>query len=207
MASYKDSRARQSRKIGVDLNLFVKSLEQKTKFSEQKPGQSAKRRPPSSKFGEGLNAVQTLVCNYGIRTGKLSNYMAKARRMNGSTDEMLMQLLESRLDNVVHTMGFAVTKRQARQMVTHKHITVNGKVLSCPSYAVQPGDVIAVAEKAKEQQRVVMSVDLAKERKPVEWLECDYTALSGVYRFHPTIEHINLVDHHMLGLVIVYFSK
>jgi len=127
--------------------------------------------------------------------------------MNGSTDEMLIQLLESRLDSVVFTMGFGVTKRQCRQMVVHKHITVNGSVVSCPAYHVRPGDVIAVKNSAKEHQRVAMSVELARDRKVKEWVDCDYESLSGTYKFHPSLKHIHIFDPHLLGHVIVYFSK
>ena len=208
MGSYKGPKAKLSRKAGMDLNSFgLKSLEQKTKYAGQRPGQPGKRRPPASKFGEQQNAVNAMVDYYYIRGKQFKNYFMKAKTMSGSTDEVLIQLLESRLDSAVYAMGFALTKRQARQMVTHKHITVNGKVVSCPSYAVSPGDEVAVAAKAKEHHRVAMSVDLAKERQLPEWVECDFESLSGKYQFHPSVKHINLFDSHMLGLVIVYFSK
>jgi small subunit ribosomal protein S4 len=208
MGSYKGPRARLSRKAGMDLNSFgLKSLEQKTKYAGQRPGQPGKRRPPASKFGEQQNAVNCMVDYYHIRGKQFKNYFMRAKSMSGSTDEVLIQLLESRLDSVVFAMGFALTKREARQMVTHKHITVNGKLVNSPSYAVSEGDVVAVAEKAKDHQRVALSVSLAKDRQAVEWLECDYEALSGTYQFHPSIKHINLFDQHMLGLIIVYFSK
>ena len=86
-------------------------------------------------------------------------------------------------------------------------VTVNGKVVNCPGYAVKPGDVIAIKESARSHDRVQMSIQLARENKQVEWVECDYEAVSGIYKEHPTLNQINSFDSHMLGMVIVYYSK
>ena len=207
MGSYKGPRARKSRALGMDLSPFgVRPYESKCKHASR-PGQTAKRRPTSSRFGEQQAAVNAMVNYYYIRGKQFKRYFMKAKTMPGSTDENLIKLLESRLDHVVYKMGFAITKRQSRQMVSHKQITVNGKVVSCPSYAIHPGDTVAVKESARDHERVQMSIQIARENQQGEWLECDFETCSGVYKEFPALEQVPLFDSNMLGMVIVYYSK
>lgn len=207
MGAYKGPRAKKSRATGMDLSPFgVRALETKCKHGS-KPGVPGKRRPPASRFGEQQNAVNAMRHYYYLRGKQFRNYFLKAKNATGATDENFIQLLESRLDSVVFAMGFALTKRQARQMVSHNQIEVNGKAINCPGYVVKPGDVVSIAESAKKHDRVMMSVELSKDGGQREWVECDYTALSGVYKQHPTLEQVQLFDSNMLGMVIVYYSK
>ena len=207
MGSYtRPRRGKKTRAIGMDLSMFgVKPYESKCKGS--RPGQPGKRRPPSSRFGEQQNAVNAMRHYYNLQGKQFRNYFLRAKHVAAATDEAFIQLLESRLDSVVYTMGFALTKRQARQMVSHGHIMVNGKKISCPAYHVKSGDVVSVIESARAHDRVVMSVELAKENRQREWVECDYETFSGTYKQDPTLEQVALFDSHMLGMVIVYYSK
>lgn len=211
MSSYKEStksRGKIFRAIGKpELSPFaVGSFEKKCKAASR-PGQPGKRRPSPSRFGEQQNAINSMRHYYYIKGKQFRNYFQKAKKANGSTDEVFIQLLESRLDSVIFTMRFASTKRQARQMVSHKHVQVNGKVVSCPSYKVKIGDVVEIVESAKQHDRVQMAIQIAREATPQEWVECDYDKVSGVYKSHPTLDQVKLFDSHTLGMVIVYYSK
>lgn len=207
MGSYKGPRAKQSRALGMDLSHFgVRPYESKCKHAT-KPGQSSKRRPPASRFGEQQNAVNAMRHYYYLKGNQFRNYFLKAKNAPGATDENFIRMLESRLDSVVFSMGFAITKRQARQMVSHGQILVNDKLISCPGYVIQPGDTVSVKESAKKQDRVMMSVEIAKENRQREWVECDYGTFSGVYKQHPSLDQVHLFDSTMLGMVIVYYSK
>ena len=125
--------------------------------------------------------------------------------MKGSTGDNLLKLLESRLDNVVYRMGFAVTRAEARQLVSHKSILVNGNVVNIPSFNVQPGDVISIREKAKKQLRVKAAVDLAQQRESVAWLEVDTNALSGVFKVQPEADE--LPSEFKVNYVVELYSK
>ncbi|MCP8352509.1 30S ribosomal protein S4 [Candidatus Synchoanobacter obligatus] len=207
MGMYHGPRAKKSRAVGMDLNQFgVRPYETKCK-NTTKPGQSGKRRPGSSRFGDQQKAVNAMRHYYYVKGKQFENYFSKAKKLSGATDENFIQLLESRLDSVVFTMGFGLTKRQTRQMVSHGLVTVNGKVVNKPGYAIKPGDEVAIKESARKQDQVQMSVQLARENKQYEWVECDYDSVSGVYKSHPTLDQINLFDSNMLGMVIVYYSK
>jgi small subunit ribosomal protein S4 len=207
MGSYKGPRAKKSRAIGMDLSQFgVRPYESKCKHASR-PGQTGKRRPPASRFGEQQNSVNAMRTYYYIGGKQFRNYFLAAKNMPGATDENFIQMLESRLDSVVYTMGFALTKRQSRQTVSHGQIMVNDKVVSCPGYIVKPGDKVSVKESAKKHDRVMMSVELSKENRQREWVECDYEAFAGIYKQHPSLEQVNMFDSHMLGMVIVYYSK
>lgn len=207
MGLYKGPRAKKSRAAGMDLSSFgVRPYETKCKHASR-PGQPGKRRPPSSRYGEQQNAVNAMRHYYYIRAKQFRNYFLKAKHAAGATDENFIQMLESRLDSAVYTMGFALTKRQARQIVSHGQIMVNDKVVNCPGYLLKPGDKVSIKESARAHERIKMSVELAKENRHREWVECDYEAFSGVYKQHPTLEQVGLFDSHMLGMVIVYYSK
>ena len=207
MGLYKGPRAKKCRTIGMDLSMFgVRPYETKCKHAS-KPGQPGKRRPSASRFGQQQDAVNAMRHYYYVKGKQFRSYFNKAKTLSGPTDENLIKLLESRLDSVVYSMGFALTKRQARQIVSHGQVTVNGKVVSCPGFQVKPGDVVAIKESARSHDRVQMSIQLARENNQVEWVECDYDAVSGIYKEHPTLDQVSLFDSHMLGMVIVYYSK
>ncbi len=200
-------RAKTSRSVGMDLGFFgIRPYETKCKHAT-KPGQPSKRRPAKSKYGKQKDIHQAMSARYAVSANKFRNYFIKAKQQSGPTDENLIAMLESRLCNVVYTMGFSLTMNQARQMVSHGQIEVNGKVISCPGYAVKPGDKISIKESVRTQERVQTSIQLSRENPQEEWIECDFESASGVYKQHPSIEQVKLFDSPMLGEVIVYYSK
>src|SRR5579862_7676728 len=147
MARYLGPRCKLSRREGADLSLLsgVRSLDTKCKL-ETPPGVHGARRGRATEYGGQLREKQKVRIIYGIMERQFRNYFKKAARLKGSTGENLLKLLECRLDNVVYKMGFAATRAMARQMVTHRAILVNGKVVNIPSYSVKPGDVITIRD-------------------------------------------------------------
>lgn len=207
MGLYKGPRAKKSRATGMDLSPFgIRPLSTKCKH-ESRPGQPGKRRPSASRFGEQQNTKNAIRFYYNVKEKQFRTYVERAKQAAGSTDQVLVSYLESRLDSVVFAMGFAITKREARQMVSHAHVEVNGKVINCPGYAVKPGDKISIKESARKHDRIQSSIQFARENRQYDWIECDYESVSGVYKEHPSVEQINLFDAHMLSMVIVYYSK
>jgi small subunit ribosomal protein S4 len=142
---------------------------------------------------------------YGVLEKKFRLYYQEAERLKGSTGDNLLRLLETRLDNVVYRMGYAVTRAEARQLVSHKSILVNGHVVNIPSYAVKPGDVISVREKAKKQLRIAAALDLSSRREPSPWVDVDAKALSGVYKSYPDADQ--LPTEFKVSLVVELYSK
>lgn len=173
-----------------------------TKESKKMPKQ---RRRQESEYGRQLREKQKAKFVYGVLEKQFRGYYQKARRMQGVTGENLMQLLESRLDNVVFRLGFARTRKEARQTVTHGHITVNGHRVDVPSYRVAPGDVVAVAQKARELL-VIKSALVSNERVQVPaWLEVDIEKLQGSVISLPTRDQIDLDIKEQL--IIELYSK
>ncbi len=173
-----------------------------TKESKKMPKQ---RRRQESEYGRQLREKQKAKFVYGVLEKQFRGYYQKARRMQGVTGENLMQLLESRLDNVVFRLGFARTRKEARQTVTHGHITVNGRRVDVPSYRVAPGDVVAVAPKARELL-VIKSALVSNERVQVPaWLEVDIEKLQGSVISLPTRDQIDLDIKEQL--IIELYSK
>ena len=169
------------------------------------PRPHGQRRTRLSDYARQLREKQKLRRTYRVMEGQFRKYYVEADRKKGSTGENLLQLLEGRLDNVVYRMGFGVSRDEARQLVRHNGITVNGKKMNIPSHQVKPGDVIAVSEKAKEQLRVKASVDFAQQRGVPEWLEVDSTKLEGTYKAKP--ERAELPAEINEALVVELYSK
>jgi len=188
MARYIGPTCKLARREGVDLGLKspARGLESKCKLG-QAPGQhGAGRRQRLSDYALQLREKQKVRRIYGILEKQFRNYYKKAAGQKGSTGENLLNLLEGRLDNVVYRMGFGVTRAQARQMVSHKSITVNGSQVNIPSYQVQEGDVIAVAEKARNQLRVKEAITLSQELDNVPgWVNVDPEKAEGTYKRLP----------------------
>ncbi len=188
MARYIGPTCKLARREGVDLGLKspARGLESKCKLG-QAPGQhGAGRRQRLSDYALQLREKQKVRRIYGILEKQFRNYYKKAAGQKGSTGENLLQLLEGRLDNVVYRMGFAVTRAQARQMVSHKGVTVNSKQVNIPSYQVQEGDVIAVAEKAKSHLRVKESITLSQELDLVPgWVDVNTDKAEGEFKRRP----------------------
>jgi small subunit ribosomal protein S4 len=186
MARYLGPKCKLSRREGVDL--FLKSrargLESKCKL-EKLPGEHGDKRPRMSDYASQLREKQKLRRLYGVLERQFHNYYLKASRKSGSTGENLLNLLECRLDNVVYRMGFAVTRAEARQLVSHKAILVNEKSVNIPSYQVKPSDVIGIHEKSRQQLRIKAALNQALEFGFPSNVEVDVEKMSGVFKTSP----------------------
>jgi small subunit ribosomal protein S4 len=187
VARYLGPKAKLSRREGSDLLLKSarRSISDKAKF-DSKPGQHGRTSGQrTSDFGLQLREKQKVKRTYGVLERQFRRYFAEADRRRGNTGANLLFLLESRLDNVVFRMGFASTRAEARQMVSHKAITVNGQSVNIPSYAVKAGDVVAVREKSKKQARVIEAMELAKQIGFPAWVEVSTDKAEGVFKKTP----------------------
>ncbi len=187
MARYLGPKAKLSRREGTDL--FLKSarraISDKSKF-ESKPGQHGRTSGSrTSDYGLQLREKQKVKRMYGVLERQFRRYFAEAERRRGNTGSNLMMLLESRLDNVVYRMGFGSTRAEARQLVSHQGVTVNGTVVNISSYSVKAGDVVAVREKAKKQLRIIDSMKLAESVGLPAWVKVDPTKLEGIFTKTP----------------------
>jgi small subunit ribosomal protein S4 len=206
MARYIGPKLKLSRREGVDLFLKsgVRDIETKCKL-ETAPGQAGQKRGRLSDYGVQLREKQKLRRIYGILEKQFRAYYTEAARRKGATGENLLQLLESRLDNVVYRLGYGSTRAEARQLVSHKSITVNGKVVNIPSFKVSPADVVAVREKSKNQERIKHAIQLAEQRGISPWLDLNSKELSGVYKNAP--ERSDLPADINEQLVVELYSK
>jgi len=186
MARYTGPRCKLSRREGTDLFLTsgVRPIDSKCKV-ETAPGQHGQRRGRLSDYGVQLREKQKVRRLYGILEKQFRNYYKEAARQKGATGENLLKLLESRLDNVAYRMGFGATRAEARQLVSHKAMTVNGSLVNIPSYQVKVGDVVGLREKAKQQLRIQNSLAIATQRGEVEWVDVDSTKMEGTYKRVP----------------------
>ena len=187
MARYLGPKAKLSRREGTDL--FLKSarraISDKAK-SESKPGQHGRTSGSrTSDFGVQLREKQKVKRMYGVLERQFRRYFAEAEQRKGNTGANLLTLLESRLDNVVYRMGFGSTRAEARQLVGHKALTVNGRVVNIPSYMVKAGDVIALREKAKSQLRVQDALKLAQGAGLPDWVSVDAAKMEGIFKKAP----------------------
>ena len=208
MARYIGPTCKLARREGVDLELKspARGLESKCKLN-QPPGQhGASRRVRLSDYALQLREKQKVRRTYGILERQFRNYYKLAAKQKGATGENLLRLLESRLDNVVYRMGFAVTRAQARQMVTHKAILVNGERVNIPSYSIKPEDVVAVRDKAKNQLRVKEAVALSQEMDLVPaWMEVDAKKLEGIFKMYPDRDQLSPDINE--NLIVELYSK
>ncbi len=186
MARYLGPKCKLMRREGTDLFLKsrVRSIDTKCNM-EKVPGQSGDRRRRLSDYGVQLREKQKVRRLYGVLERQFRNYYKEADRVKGPTGENLLRLLESRLDNVVYRMGFGCTRNEARQLVSHKAIEVNGQVVNIASYRVKPADVISVREKAKKQERIKASLTLAEQYGFPEWIDVDTNAVKGIFKRYP----------------------
>ena len=186
MARYLGPKAKLSRREGTDLFLKSarRSLDTKCKL-DSRPGQHGAKSTRISEYGTQLREKQKIRRIYGVLERQFRNYFIKAASRKGATGEVLLQTLESRLDNVVYRMGFASTRAEARQLVSHKAIEVNGKPVNIPSYLVRPTDVVSVREKSKAQLRIKSSLELAEQNGFPSWVEMDPKNFKGVFKSVP----------------------
>jgi small subunit ribosomal protein S4 len=206
MARYIGPTCKLARREGVDLGLKsrARSLETKCKLDRQ-PGQTSDRRRRLSDYGGQLREKQKVRRIYGVMEKQFRNYYKAAAKTKGATGENLLQLLERRLDSVAYRMGFGATRAEARQLINHKGILVNGRVISIPSYQVDPEDAIEVREKAKKQIRVQSAVALAEQNGFADWIEVDTKALKGVFKRVP--DRADLPADINESLIVELYSK
>ncbi|HYE37133.1 30S ribosomal protein S4 [Methylocaldum sp.] len=206
MARYLGPKCKLSRREGTDLFLKArgKSLEGKCKLDQQ-PGQHGQKRARMSDYATQLREKQKLRRIYGVLERQFRNYYKAAAGRKGSTGENLLNLLESRLDNVVYRMGFASTRAEARQLVSHKAIMVNDRVLNVPSYQVGPGDVVSVRERAKGQPRIKDALQVLEQYGFPAWVDVDTKQMRGVFKAAP--ERSDLGSEINEQLVVELYSK
>ena len=206
MARYLGPTCKLSRREGTDLFLKsgVRALDTKCK-TETAPGQHGLRRGRLSDYGVQLREKQKVRRTYGVLEKQFRNYYKAAARGRGATGENLLQLLESRLDNVVYRMGFGSTRAESRQLVAHSAILVNGKKLNIASYQVKAGDVMSVRERAKSQLRIQSAMSLAAQRGATEWIEVDANKLEGTFKRVP--DRIDLSPEINENLIVELYSK
>ena len=206
MARYIGPKLKLSRREGTDLFLKsgVRAIDSKCKI-DTAPGQHGARKPRLSDYGVQLREKQKVRRIYGILEKQFRNYYREAARQKGNTGENLLQLLEGRLDNVVYRMGFGATRAECRQLVSHKAIVVNGRVVNIPSYQVSPEDVVTVREKAKKQARIKAALDLSTQREKPTWVEVDADKMEGVYKRLP--ERSDLSADINEQLIVELYSK
>ena len=193
MARYIEPKAKLSRREGTDLFLKSarRSLESKCKL-DSKPGQHGRTSGArTSDYGSQLREKQKVKRMYGVLERQFRRYFAEADRRKGNTGETLLQLLESRLDNVVYRLGFASTRAEARQLVSHKAIVVNAGVVNIPSYQVKVGDVVSVREKAKKQVRIAEALSLAEQSGFPMWISVDAKKMEGSLKTLPDRSDFN----------------
>ncbi|MCG9766783.1 30S ribosomal protein S4 [Vibrio alginolyticus] len=206
MARYLGPKCKLARREGTDLYLKSarRSLESKCKM-ESASGQHGAKKPRLSDYGLQLREKQKIRRIYGVLERQFRRYFAEADRRKGSTGELLLQLLESRLDNVVYRMGFSSTRAEARQLVSHKALTVNGQVVNIPSFQVKAGDVVAVREKAKKQVRIQEALGLAAQIGMPSWVSVDATKMEGTFKNVP--DRAELYSDINEQLVVEFYSK
>ena len=208
MARYTGPTCKLARREGVDLGLKspARSLDSKCNL-EQPPGQhGASRRQRLSDYALQLREKQKVRRMYGILERQFRNYYKKAAQRKGATGENLLTLLEGRLDNVVYRMGFAITRAQARQMVSHRLILVNDKVVNIPSYQVSPEDKISVREKAKKHLRIQEAITVARDLDMVApWVDVDFDKLEGTFKSLP--DRDDLPPDINENLIVELYSK
>ena len=209
MARNLDPKCRQCRREGEKLFLKAeKCFTEKCAIEKRNypPGQHGQRRASRlSDYGVQLREKQKLRRMYGVLEKQFRSYYAEADRKKGITGENLLQMLESRLDNVAYKMGLGGSRTEARQIVKHNSILVNGKRVNIPSYQVQPGDSISVADKSKDQLRIKSALDAADERGLPEWLEVDVKKLTGIFKNRPVRDDLPSTINE--SLVVELYSK
>ncbi|WP_028117125.1 30S ribosomal protein S4 [Ferrimonas senticii] len=206
MARYLGPKLKLARREGTDLFLKsgVRAIDSKCKI-DTVPGQHGARRARLSDYGVQLREKQKVRRIYGVLEKQFRNYYKDAARQKGNTGENLLVLLETRLDNVVYRMGFGATRAEARQLVSHKAIKVNGRVVNIPSFRVSPNDVIAVREKSQKQARIKGALEVAEQREKPTWVEVDAAKMEGTFKRFP--ERSDLSADINEQLIVELYSK
>ncbi|WP_394132502.1 30S ribosomal protein S4 [Shewanella maritima] len=206
MARYLGPKLKLSRREGTDLFLKsgVRAIDSKCKL-EAAPGQHGARKPRLSEYGLQLREKQKVRRIYGVLEKQFRNYYKEAARLKGNTGENLLQLLEVRLDNVVYRMGFGATRAESRQLVSHKSIMVNGRVVNIPSFKVSANDVVSIREKSRNQARIKAALEVAGQREKPTWVEVDNAKMEGAFKRLP--ERSDLSADINEQLIVELYSK
>ena len=206
MARYIGPKSKLSRREGRDLLLKsgIRSYESKCR-SETIPGQHGRRRGRLSDYGIQLREKQKVRRIYGVMEKQFRNYYKQAARKKGVTGTNLLQYLEGRLDNVVYRLGFASTRSEARQLVSHKAVKVNESVVNIPSYQVSVGDTVSLTDKSKNQDRVKQALEISASRPDFDWLKVDKNDSSGVYNAVPERDQLDSDINE--NLIVELYSK
>ena len=183
MARYTGPRARVCRRLEFPVFESPKFGNPRKNYPPGQHGNSRRRK--LSNYGIQLREKQRIKYLYGLLERQFRNYYKAAASSRGETGTNLLQFLEARLDNVVYRMGFAATRAEARQLVNHKSVLVNGKKVNIPSYQVAEGDEISISEKSRNQKRISQSFEIFKTREPCEWIEVNHDNFSGIYKNTP----------------------
>ena len=208
MARYTGPVEKLERRLGVSLELKgERRLAGKSALDRRPyaPGQHGQRRAKISEYGQQLREKQKIKYYYGVLEKQFRKFFKEANRQEGSTGENLIKLLERRLDNVVYRMGFATTRRFARQLVTHGHVLVNGKKVNIPSYLVKEGDRIEIKEKSKNNPQIKRAVELSAQTGIAPWVDVDKEKFVGVFTRIPEREEVNIPVEERL--VVELYSK
>ena len=206
MARYLGPKLKLSRREGTDLFLKsgVRPLESKCR-AEAPPGMHGSKRVRNSDYAIQLREKQKVRRLYGVLEKQFRNYYKKADRQKGATGMNLLRILERRLDNVVYRIGYGSTRAEARQLVSHKSIVVNGNVINIPSYQVEAGDTVSVRSKSQNQLRIQGALALAANRAPVPWVEVNANKMEGVFKSYP--EREDLPQEINENLIVELYSK
>ena len=208
MARYRGPREKLERRLGVDLGLKgERRLAGKSALERRPyaPGQHGQRRSKLSEYGQQLQEKQKAKFMYGVSEKQFRTLFKEANRREGNTGEILLQLLEQRLDNVVYRMGFATTRAFARQLVNHGHVLVDGRRVDIPSYRVKPGQKIEIREKSKANPQIQRSIELTNQTGMVEWVDVDKDKLFGIFTRIPEREEISIPVEERL--IVELYSK
>jgi small subunit ribosomal protein S4 len=208
MARYRGPVEKLERRLGVDLGLKgERRLAGKSALEKRPypPGQHGQRRTKLSEYGEQLQEKQKAKFMYGVSEKQFRALFDEAKRRDGNTGAILIQLLEQRLDNIVYRMGFATTRRFARQLTNHGHILVDGKRVDIPSYRVKPGQKIEIKETSKANPQIVRAMDLTNQTGMVEWVDVEKEKLFGIYTRVPNRDEISIPVEERL--IVELYSK
>jgi small subunit ribosomal protein S4 len=206
MARYLGPKLKLSRREGTDLFLKsgVRPIESKCKI-DNAPGQHGVRRGRLSDYAVQLREKQKVRRLYGVLEKQFRNYYKKAERQKGATGQNLLMLLESRLDNVVYRMGYGSTRAEARQLVSHKAILVNGAIVNIASYQVKPDDTVSIVEASRGQLRIQSALQLSVQRGQVDWLDVSVEGFSGLFKRLPDREELPTEINE--NLIVEFYSK
>ncbi|XBC40679.1 MAG: 30S ribosomal protein S4 [Buchnera aphidicola (Nurudea yanoniella)] len=206
MAKYLGPKLKLSRREGTDLFLKsgIRSIDSKCKL-DKLPGQHGSRKPRLSDYGIQLREKQKVRRLYGILESQFHNYYKRSVRLKGNTGENLLILLEKRLDNIVYRMGFGATRFESRQLISHKSISVNGRLVSIPSYQVTIGDTVCIREKFRKHTRIKAALELLEHRELSDWIEVNVSKMEGIFKRIPERSDLSAeINEH---LIVELYSK